>query len=73
MLSREYAVGEPVSVRNLGIGNAFAKGVIKEVIDAGKLYVTYSVEWDDGKYPNEIWSPEALDALPKPSLTHPTI
>jgi hypothetical protein len=73
MLSREYAVGEPVVVRNMGIGNTFAEGVIKEVRDAGKPYVTYVVAWNDGKYPDEIWGPESLDTPTGPSLTHPSI
>lgn len=73
MLNREYAIDEPVAVRNLGVGNAFAEGIIREVRDSGKSYVTYIVEWDDGKYPNEIWSPEALDTPSAPSFTHPSI
>jgi hypothetical protein len=61
MLEKEKAVNDRVAVASLGIASVKVEGTITKVFDAGKPYVSYEVEWDDGQYPNERWGSDDLE------------
>lgn len=60
MLEVEKKVDDRISLSSLGLGSIYVEGTIIEVKDAGELYVSYKVTWDDGQYNDEWWSGEEL-------------
>lgn len=56
-------VGDRVRVAGLGLFSTQVEGAITEVheVPDHPALNEYSVEWDDGKYPNEIWDENDFD------------
>ena len=63
MLETEKAVGDRIALAEIGIASVYVEGTVTEVHDAGKEYVSYTVAWEDGKFPDERWGSDDLQEI----------